>query len=180
MPNEDATFHPNPSRPSFTLPTGAWDAHCHVFGPTARFPYAPTRGFTPPEAPKEKLFALHAMLGITRCVIVQSSVHGFDNSAVENALSAKAGAYRGIALLAPDVAEAEITRLSARGFRGVRFNYIRHLGTTPPIGDVIRFAHRLADHGWPPPCSNLPPPSRKSCSWQPPSARRNWPTRWPR
>lgn len=148
MPNEEATFHPNPSRPSFILPAGAWDTHCHVFGPLSRYPYAPTRGFTPPEAPKEKLFALHAMLGIERCVIVQSSVHGFDNRAVEDALLAKAGAYRGIALLPPDAADAEIKRLSACGFCGVRFNFISHLGKTPPIAEVIRFAHRLADHGW--------------------------------
>ena len=36
-------FHPNPSKPRFTPPPGAVDAHCHVFGPGDVFPYAPER-----------------------------------------------------------------------------------------------------------------------------------------
>ncbi|HXY21759.1 MAG TPA: 2-pyrone-4,6-dicarboxylate hydrolase, partial [Burkholderiaceae bacterium] len=36
-------FHPNPSKPRFVPPAGAVDAHCHVFGPADRFPYAPSR-----------------------------------------------------------------------------------------------------------------------------------------
>ena len=36
-----------PSKPTFTLPAGAVDAHCHVFGPGAEFPYAPERKYTP-------------------------------------------------------------------------------------------------------------------------------------
>src|SRR5258708_28704789 len=55
-------FHPNPSKPKFKLPPGAVDAHCHVFGPEAKFPYAPERKYTPCDAPKEKLFALRDFL----------------------------------------------------------------------------------------------------------------------
>src|SRR4029079_950737 len=51
-------FHPNPSKPKFQPPAGAVDAHCHVFGPPGKFPYAPERKYTPVDAPKEKLFAL--------------------------------------------------------------------------------------------------------------------------
>ena len=39
------------------------------------------------------------MLGIERCVIVQSATHGMDNRVVEDALVAKGGAYLGVALL---------------------------------------------------------------------------------
>ena len=45
-------FHPNPSVPAFTVPKGAVDAHCHVFGPGAQFPYAPERKYTPCDAAK--------------------------------------------------------------------------------------------------------------------------------
>src|SRR6266699_3511889 len=53
-----------PSRPKLRLPSGAADTHVHVFGPHRIFPFAENRPFTPADAPKEKLFALHAMLGV--------------------------------------------------------------------------------------------------------------------
>jgi 2-pyrone-4,6-dicarboxylate lactonase len=143
-----SSFHPSPSKPTLRLPRGACDAHVHVFGPQRRFPFAPERTFTPGDAPKEKLFALHALLGIERCVIVQSSCHGFDNSVVADAIAAKHGAYSGIALLPTTVTDAELRRLDARGFRGVRFNYMKHLGTSTPIEDVIALGARLAPLGW--------------------------------
>ena len=40
-------FHPAPSAPEFVVPDGAVDAHCHVFGPVAEFPFAPERKYTP-------------------------------------------------------------------------------------------------------------------------------------
>ena len=42
-----------PSKPRFTPPPGAVDAHCHVFGPGAQFPFAPTRKYTPCDASKQ-------------------------------------------------------------------------------------------------------------------------------
>ena len=57
---------PDPVRPSLVLPPGACDAHCHVFGPAAKFPYAPDRSYTPPDSPVEKLRALHARIGSSR------------------------------------------------------------------------------------------------------------------
>lgn len=142
------TYHMSPRRPELVLPPGACDAHCHVFGPSDVFPFAPERSFTPSDAPKEKLFALHARLGIQRCVIVQSACHGFDNRAVEDALAAKDGTYLGVALLRANTSDAELRRLDVLGFRGVRFNYARHLGNGTPIEDVIAFSHRLAEIGW--------------------------------
>ena len=71
MTDPQPSFHPAPSRPKLKLPPGACDAHVHVFGPHRIFPFAESRPFTPADAPKEKLFALHAMLGIEHCVIVK-------------------------------------------------------------------------------------------------------------
>ena len=39
-------WYAGPAQPRFTLPAGAVDAHCHVFGPGAEFPYAPERTYT--------------------------------------------------------------------------------------------------------------------------------------
>lgn len=131
------------------LPPGACNAHCHVFGPRERFPYAPDAAFVPArDEPKEALFALNDRLGLTRCVVVQSSCHGFDNGAAEDAVAARPGRYRAIALLPTDVGDAELRRLDRAGFRGVRFNYMGHLGRQAPIEAVLALAARLAPLGW--------------------------------
>ena len=85
-------------KPIFELPPGTTDAHCHVFGPGAIFPYAANRRYTPQDAPKEMLRALHDHLGIERAVIVQASCHGNDNAAMATAIveemSATSGSIR--------------------------------------------------------------------------------------
>lgn len=148
MSSAPLSYHSSPSRPRLKLPHGACDAHVHVFGPEARFPFAPGRSFTPCEAPKEKLFALHTLLGIERCVVVQSNAHGLDNSVTEDVLAARKGTYVGIALVPLTIADAELRRLHSAGFRGARFHFMRHLGPSAPIEDIIAFGGRLADIGW--------------------------------
>jgi 2-pyrone-4,6-dicarboxylate lactonase len=142
------SFHPSPSIPALDLPAGACDAHVHAFGPAARFPFAPGRSFTPCEAPKETLFALHDRYGIERCVVVQSNAHGFDNAVTADALAARPGRYVGIALVPLSVNDGELVRLEVAGFRGVRFHFMRHLGPATPIADVIAFGARLAPLQW--------------------------------
>lgn len=137
-----------PARAKLKLPAGACDAHVHVFGPTATFPYAPDGAYKPAEAPKEKLFAAHAALGIERCVIVQSACHGFDNRAAADAIRAKNGAYCGVALAPVDVSDDELKRLDAQGFCGVRFSWMNHLGKGATVEEVIALTPRLARIGW--------------------------------
>jgi 2-pyrone-4,6-dicarboxylate lactonase len=142
-------FTDRPSRPTLTLPQGAWDTHCHVFGPAARFPFADGRSFTPADAPKEALFSMHRTIGVTNSVIVQSGCHGRDTTAVEDALATPGGTGRkAIALLAPDAKKEQIAALAARGFRGVRYNYLKHLGASAPIDEVVASTRRIAEFGW--------------------------------
>src|SRR5215467_15593738 len=145
MSSPPTSYHPSPTRPRLKLPPGVCDAHVHVFGPLTRFPFAPGRSFTPAEAPKEKLFQLDSLLGIERCVVVQSNAHGFDNSVTEDVLAAGRGAYVGIALVPLTISDAELRRLDAAGFRGARFHFMRHLGAATPIEDIVKFGKRLAD-----------------------------------
>jgi len=141
------TYQLQPTAPTLTLPPNACDAHVHVFGPAARFPYAPGRNFTPVDAPKETLFALHRELGITRCVIVQSAVHGFDNLVVEDAIAAGGGRYLGVALVPANVADSELRRLAEAGFRAVRFNFMRHLAASASMDEIVALTHRLKNAG---------------------------------
>lgn len=138
------TYLEHPSRPILQLPQWACDSHVHVFGPAQRFAFSAQRKSTPLDAPKEKLFALHRFLGITRCVIVQSIVHGLDNSAAEDAIAAGGGNYLGVALVSVDVSDAELRRLAEAGFRAVRFNFMRHLSGGAPVERIIALTHRLS------------------------------------
>lgn len=142
------TYHPAPSQPTFKMPKGACDTHCHVFGPAARFPFASESKLKPGDAPKEKLFALHDEIGIERCVVVQSGVHGFDNAAAAEAIAARAGRYLGVALLPADVSDDEIARHHDQGFRAIRFNYMAHLTGGASMDELLRLADRLARFNW--------------------------------
>lgn len=139
---------PNPVKPKYTPPPGACDGHCHVFGPGKRFPYAKERTYEPPDAPKEKLAALHKHLGFSRAVLVQASCHGTDNSAMLDAIKSSKGAWRGVAMVPKTVAQSELQRLHAGGVRGVRYNFVKHLGGMPELDAVKNMCVRLAMLGW--------------------------------
>jgi 2-pyrone-4,6-dicarboxylate lactonase len=147
LDNVVQTYLDTPSQSKLKLPAKSCDAHVHVFGPTHRFPYASNSAIQPTEAPKEKLFALHNMLGITRCVIVQSMVHGMDNAVVEDAIAAGQGHYLGVALTPVSVDHTELKRLAAAGFRAVRFNFMKHLGGGATPEQVLALTERLAPLG---------------------------------
>jgi 2-pyrone-4,6-dicarboxylate lactonase len=139
---------PNPSKPETALPPGAWDAHCHVFGPGDRFPYADDRSYTPPDAPYERLRALHDFLGFDRGVIVQASCHGSDNRAMLDAIARSEGRYRGVAIVDGHESDSELAAMDAGGVRGVRFNFVAHLGGAPDLDVFDRTLERLAPLGW--------------------------------
>jgi predicted TIM-barrel fold metal-dependent hydrolase len=139
---------PNPLRPKLELPPGACDAHCHVFGPAARFPYAADRSYTPPDAPVEQLRALHAQLGISRAVIVHASCHGSDMDVTLDAIASSGNQYRGVAVVEGKVTDRELERLHAGGIRGIRFNFVKHLGGVPDLGVFYRLLERIKPLGW--------------------------------
>lgn len=141
-------FHPNPRKPGYTPPPGAVDAHCHVFGPGDVFPYAPERKYTPPDAPKEKLFALRDFLGFTRNVIVQATCHGRDNRALVDALKASDGLARGVASVGPSITGDELRDLHEAGVRGVRFNFVKRLVDATPQEVYLGIAEKIAPLGW--------------------------------
>ncbi len=141
-------FHPNPKTPDFQLPEGAVDAHCHVFGPAAEFPFAPERKYTPCDAGKEQLFALRDHLGFGRNVIVQATCHGKDNRAMVDACRSAGDLARGIASVGPDITEEEISDMHAAGVRGVRFNFVKRLVDATPKEVFLTIADKIKGFGW--------------------------------
>ncbi len=139
---------PDPVKPKIELPPGACDAHCHVFGPASKFPYAPDRSYTPPDAPVEHLRKLHAHLGISRAVIVHASCHGSDMAVTLDAIASSGNLYRGVAVVEDSVTDAELQRLHDGGIRGIRFNFVKHLGGVPDLQVFYRLLARIKPLGW--------------------------------
>lgn len=141
-------FHPDPSQPAFKVPSGAVDAHCHVFGPAAQFPFALERKYTPCDASKDQLFALRDFLGFERNVIVQATCHGTDNRALVDALVHSKGRARGVAAVGRNVTDAELRAMHEAGVRGTRFNFVRRLVDFTPREVLAEIAGRIAPLGW--------------------------------
>jgi 2-pyrone-4,6-dicarboxylate lactonase len=141
-------FHPHPSKPRYKPPPGAVDAHCHVFGPESKFPYAPERKYTPCDAPKEKLFALRDFLGFDKNVIVQASCHSTDNRAMVDALESSDGKAKGVAFVGEEVTDDELKWMNRAGVKGVRFNFVKRLVDFPARDVLDRIATRIAPLGW--------------------------------
>jgi len=112
--------HPSPRKPRSPFPPKSTDSHCHVFGPGDRYPYALDRGFTPRDAPREALAAIHAHLGIERAVLVQASSNGYDHETIIDAIAEGSRELRGIALIHEEMGQAFLQHLDDSGFRGFR------------------------------------------------------------
>lgn len=104
------------------MPAGAVDTHNHVMGPQAKYPYSPSRPYTPPEANVDDLKRLRSQIGVARNVIVTPTPYGFDNRSTVDAVVELGSTARGVVLLPPDVPESELDRLEAAGIRGARLN----------------------------------------------------------
>ncbi len=141
-------FHPSPAKPNYLPPKGAVDAHCHVFGPSEKFPYAKERKYTPCDAPKEKLFELRDYLGFERNVIVQASCHGRNNDALMDALKSSNNMARGVAVVSPDISDEELRAMDEAGVRAVRFNFVKRLVDATPREVFLSIAERIAKLGW--------------------------------
>jgi 2-pyrone-4,6-dicarboxylate lactonase len=141
-------WYANPSKPRFELPPGGVDAHCHVFGPGAIFPFAPERKYTPCDASWQQLFALRDHLGFDRNVIVQATCHGADNRAMVDALQRSKGKARGVATVKRSVTDRELEAMDVAGVRGVRFNFVKRLVDFTPKDELMEIAARIAPLGW--------------------------------
>jgi len=129
----------SPRKPKLKLPPGASDCHAHVFGPQSQFPYIPDAGYIPPDATADSYIRVLKHLGISRAVLVQPSVYGTDHVAMLAAMTSGKYPFRGVAVVSPDVTVAEIEKLHAAGFRGIRIN-----GLSKNAGLPLEIAPKLA------------------------------------
>ena len=139
---------PNTRTPAYKPPRDACDAHCHIFGPASQYPYAPDRTYTPPDAPLARFKELQQTLGLERAVLVNASCHGNDNTVILDAIAQSGGKYRGVANVDVAVKDDELKRLHAGGIRGIRFNFVQHLGGAPDLDSFNELVARVRPLGW--------------------------------
>ena len=147
MTDRITSWHAAPSKPRYTPPPGAIDAHCHVFGPMALHPFSVHAKYLPEDAGPDMLFAFRDHLGFAKNVIVQASCHGTDNSATLAAIARSDGKARGVAVVDPAISEAELAALHQGGIRGIRFNFLKRLVNDAPKDKFLEVAARLPK-GW--------------------------------
>jgi predicted TIM-barrel fold metal-dependent hydrolase len=139
---------PDPVKPTYQMPAGACDAHCHIYGPQSRFPYVAGGSYLPPDAPFEQMRALHEFLGFDRAVIVQPNPHGADNSATLDGIARSEGRYRGVAVVRDGVSDRDLQALHDGGIRGIRFTFLARLGGGPDLAAFERLCAQVKPLGW--------------------------------
>jgi 2-pyrone-4,6-dicarboxylate lactonase len=141
----------NTRAPRLKLPPRSCDTHAHIMGPKARYAYSPARVYTPPDCLLPDYLKMLATLGVERAVLVQPSVYGTDNTVMLEAMKAAGNRFRGVAVVAEGISEADLKRLDAAGVRGVRVNIVdvknRKPGTLP-MDSLKQLARRVAPLGW--------------------------------
>ena len=113
------------SRPTFPMPSGAWDIHVHVFGPPERYSHVEKPHYTLPDGTLAQYRRLMPQVGIERFVLVQPSYYGTDNSCLLDALIDVGDLARGVVMIEPDISDAELNRFHRCGVRAVRLDLFK-------------------------------------------------------
>ena len=124
------------------MPAGAVDTHAHVVG--SRF--VADRSYTPPPASAQQYIDMLDAVGMTYGVLVQISVHGTDNSVMLDTVERHPDRLRGIAVVAPDVRDAELERLTKARVVGLRLNTLSGGGIG--LAELDRYNALCNEMGW--------------------------------
>ena len=139
------------STPRLTVPAGACDSHIHIYGDAERFAFVPYAGVSKPVHFIDEYLGVQRKLGLSRAVIVQTPLYETDNACVlDNIAQMRASlgtdCARGIAIVAPQISDAELQHLHDGGVRGLRFGIELHKGMDPQ--HLESMAARIAPLGW--------------------------------
>ncbi len=91
---------------------------------------------------------LQQRIGTTRAVIVTPRNYATDNRATVDAIAQLAPDARGVAVLHPDVKDAELRTLDEAGIRGIRFSLGDPASAVVTPAMIEPLAKRIADLGW--------------------------------
>jgi 2-pyrone-4,6-dicarboxylate lactonase len=138
------------SRPTFLMPSGAWDIHVHVFGPPERYSHVEKPHYTLPDGTLAQYRRLMPQVGIDRFVLVQPSYYGTDNSCLLDTLIDAGDLARGVVMIEPDISDAELDRFQRYGIRAVRLDLFKRAREPMPAIEsyITEAAARVGPLGW--------------------------------
>ena len=142
VPNSSGT-----ERPKLKAPVNATDCHMHIYDPT-RFPLAPSPRVAPTNAALPQYRLLQKRIGTTRVVIVTPRNYATRNEATITAIREIGPNARGVAVLHPDVTDAELNRLDGAGIRGIRFSLGDPASAVVTPAMIEPLAKRIAPRNW--------------------------------
>jgi predicted TIM-barrel fold metal-dependent hydrolase len=139
VPNSAGT-----AAPALRAPANAADCHIHIYDPR----FQPVLAH-PAHATVADYRLLQKRIGVSRAVIVQPRNYRIDNSATLDAIRQLGIAHaRGIAVVHPDVPEAELKRLDEGGIRGIRFTLGSPATAVVTVDMIELLAKRITPYGW--------------------------------
>src|SRR3954467_11020455 len=146
MPKLTKGPDPSPREPRIKAPPGACDTHIHLFGPAAKYPFAPDSPYIAHDALPEHFFALQDTLGLSTGVIVSPGGYGRNYAMLADTLAKFPRRFRGIALVRDDIPNPELVRLTRLGVKGMRMMSHARGQHVPNYSEKI--AARVHEHGW--------------------------------
>jgi predicted TIM-barrel fold metal-dependent hydrolase len=132
------------------MPSGAWDIHVHVFGPSERYSHVEKPHYTLPDGTLAQYRRLMPQVGIERFVLVQPSYYGTDNSCLLDALIDVGDLARGVVMIEPGISDAELNRFHRCGVRAVRLDLFKRARQplTAIKSYIVEAAARVGPLGW--------------------------------
>jgi predicted TIM-barrel fold metal-dependent hydrolase len=143
VPNSSGT-----ARPKLNVLADACDCHMHIYD-AARFAPSRPAARMQPDATAADYRLLQQRIGTSRTVVVQPAAYVTDNDVTLDAIEQLGREKtRGVAVLHPEVTDAEFQRLDAGGIRGIRFTQFdpRTAATTRDMIEPL--AQRVEPLGW--------------------------------
>jgi predicted TIM-barrel fold metal-dependent hydrolase len=113
-----------------------------------RFPPQRPEARMQPNARLQEYRLLQQRIGTSRVVIVNPAAYVTDNAVTLDAIARIGPQARGVAVVHPNVTEAELKRLANGGIRGIRFTQFDPKSASTTIDMIEPLTHRVQELGW--------------------------------
>jgi predicted TIM-barrel fold metal-dependent hydrolase len=133
--------------PKLMAPENSCDCHMHIYD-GARFPPPRPQSRMQPNATVADYRLLQQRIGTRRIVVVTPAAYLTDNEVTLDAIAQLGPCARGVAVVHPDVSDAELKRMASGGVRGIRFTQFDPRTATTTMDMIEPLARRVEPLGW--------------------------------